>query len=51
MSADEVRAFEADPHHVAAVALRRRDDGAKTPLLPTPPFALDRPHLEACLVG
>ncbi len=51
MSAEEVRTFEANPHHVAAVALRRRDDGAKTPRRPTPPFAHYRPHLETCLVG
>jgi [1-hydroxy-2-(trimethylamino)ethyl]phosphonate dioxygenase len=51
MSADEVRAFEANPHYRAAVALRKRDDEAKTPKLPTPPFDHYRPHLEACLVG
>jgi predicted HD phosphohydrolase len=51
MSAAEVREFEANPHHRAAVALRRRDDEAKVPRLPTPPFDHYRPHLEACLVG
>ena len=51
MSADEVRAFEANPHRAAVVALRKRDDEAKTPHLPTPPFAHYRSHLETCLVG
>lgn len=51
MTPAEVADFEANPHHRAAVALRQRDDTAKTPNLPTPPFDHYRPHLEACLVG
>jgi len=51
MTPAEVAAFEANPHHRAAVALRKRDDEAKVPNLPTPPFDHYRPHLEACFVG
>lgn len=51
MTPDEVAEFERNPHHRAAVALRKRDDEAKVPHLPTPPFDHFRPHLEACLVG
>lgn len=38
MSAEEIAAFEANPHHAAAVALRRRDDRAKDPALKVPPL-------------
>ena len=51
MRPEEIQDFEANPHHLAALALRKRDDDAKTPSLPTPPFEYYRPHLEACLVG
>jgi predicted HD phosphohydrolase len=51
MSASEVAEFERNPHHRAAVELRRRDDEAKVPRLPTPGFDHFRPHVEACLVG
>ena len=36
MSAEEVADFEANPHYQAAVRLRRWDDAAKVPQLPTP---------------
>ena len=49
MTAAEQRTFERDPHFAAAIALRRRDDEAKVPGLPTPRFTDFRPHLEACL--
>lgn len=49
MSPAEAAAFEANPRHVAAVALRRYDDRAKVPHLPTPPFDHFRPHLEAAV--
>ncbi|MFM7540926.1 MAG: HD domain-containing protein [Planctomycetota bacterium] len=36
MSPSEVREFQSNPHHRAAVELRRLDDEAKVPGLPTP---------------
>lgn len=39
MTADEVRDFEASPHWRDAVRLRRWDDAAKAPGLPTPDVA------------
>lgn len=36
MSPSEVRDFQSNPHHRAAVELRRLDDEAKVPGLPTP---------------
>jgi [1-hydroxy-2-(trimethylamino)ethyl]phosphonate dioxygenase len=48
MSADEVRAFEANPHFRAAATIREYDDRAKVVGLPTPPFAHFRPCLEEC---
>lgn len=50
MTATETVEFERNPHFAAAVALRKRDDEAKVPGLPTPTFTEFRPHLEACLV-
>ena len=38
MSADEVAAFEANPYHRDAVAVRRWDDEAKDPGAPTPDY-------------
>lgn len=38
MGADEVAAFERDPHLDALVALRRADDAAKTPGAPVAPL-------------
>ncbi|HEY3747806.1 MAG TPA: TauD/TfdA family dioxygenase [Pseudonocardiaceae bacterium] len=38
MSEQETAAFEASPHHVDAVAVRRWDDQAKDPAVPTPVF-------------
>ena len=49
MSRPEVVLFEAHPHFRAALALRRRDDDAKIPDWPTPPFADFRPELEQSL--
>lgn len=39
MSADEIEAFRALPHHEAAVQLRRYDEQAKVRGLATPPVA------------
>ncbi|OWK43724.1 phosphonate degradation HD-domain oxygenase [Fimbriiglobus ruber] len=50
MTADEVAEFRRHPQAEAAVALRRWDDEAKVPGLPTPPFAHFRPLVEAALV-
>jgi len=43
-----VAAFESNPYYTAAVALRRRDDAAKIPHLPTPTFRDFRPDMERC---
>jgi phosphonate degradation associated HDIG domain protein len=47
MSADGARAFGTNPHHTAAVAVRRWDDAAKVAGLVTPPLAHFRKYLEA----
>ncbi len=47
MSADEVAAFRANPHHEAAVRLRRLDEAAKDPAAVTPPFAHFLRYLDA----
>jgi phosphonate degradation associated HDIG domain protein len=47
MSPAEVREFEGNPHHTAAVAVRRWDDAAKVVGLATPPLAHFRKYLEA----
>jgi phosphonate degradation associated HDIG domain protein len=47
----ETAAFTADPHAAAAIRLRRWDDAAKVPGLPTPPFAHFLPVLERCRVA
>jgi [1-hydroxy-2-(trimethylamino)ethyl]phosphonate dioxygenase len=39
MSAAEIRAFEAEPHHRAAISLRQWDDSGKVAGLRTPGFA------------
>ena len=49
MSAEEVRAFAAQPAGEAAVRLRRFDEAAKVKGLPTPPVAHFLPHVRACL--
>ena len=49
MNADEVAAFEAGGFADAAVALRRWDEGAKSPHAVTPGFDHYRPLLEALL--
>jgi phosphonate degradation associated HDIG domain protein len=49
MSAAEVREFEANPHHAAALVVRRWDDAAKVVRLATPPLAYFRNYLEAAL--
>jgi phosphonate degradation associated HDIG domain protein len=46
MSAGEVEEFEKNPFCRAAIAVRRWDDAAKVPGLPTPPFAHFRQYLE-----
>lgn len=48
-SKDEVQAFEAGPFYNNAVRLRRYDDIAKIPGLPTPELEHYRPVLEAAL--
>jgi OPA family glycerol-3-phosphate transporter-like MFS transporter len=49
-TADEARAFLAQPHAAAAVELRRWDETAKVPGLPTPLLEHYRPYLEAVLL-
>ena len=49
MDADEIAAFEALPHHAAALTLRRYDEAAKVPRLETPPVAHFMPILARCL--
>jgi phosphonate degradation associated HDIG domain protein len=49
MSAEEVTAFEALPHHAAAVQLRRYDEQAKVKDLATPPVAHFMPHVARSL--
>ena len=48
MSAAEVAAFRALPHAEAAVQLRRFDEAAKRPDLPTPSVAHFVPYLRTC---
>jgi phosphonate degradation associated HDIG domain protein len=47
MSAQEIRAFEAEPHHRAAISLRRWDDRGKVAGLRTQGFADYAPLLRA----
>jgi phosphonate degradation associated HDIG domain protein len=47
---EEVSQFRLNPHAEAAVALRRFDDQAKIPGLPTPALEHFRPYLEAARV-
>jgi len=49
MNLEEVAAFEARPHHEAAVRLRRLDDRAKDPGVSTPSFERFLPYLDALL--
>ena len=49
MSPDEVAAFQANPHHADAVALRRYDEGAKVKGLATPPIAHFMPYVAQVL--
>lgn len=49
MDAAEAAAFEALPHHAAAVRLRRYDDEAKVAGLATPPVAHFLPALRRCM--
>jgi phosphonate degradation associated HDIG domain protein len=51
MSADEVRAFEANPYRDIAIRVRLWDEAAKVPGLPTPGFAHYRPLLERLARG
>ncbi len=50
MSAAEVAAFRAFPHHAAAVQLRRYDEAAKVKNLPTPDVAHFLPAVGRCLL-
>ncbi|WP_198369243.1 phosphonate degradation HD-domain oxygenase [Roseomonas rosulenta] len=49
MSASEIAAFEALPHHAAAVTLRRYGEAAKVRALETPPVAHFLPCVARCL--
>jgi phosphonate degradation associated HDIG domain protein len=49
MTAEQVDAFEKDPHHASAVVLRRWDDAAKIPDLDVPGLDFYREHLESAL--
>ncbi|WP_374572461.1 HD domain-containing protein [Phenylobacterium sp.] len=51
MSADEVRAFEAEPFFEDAVTLRRFDDAGKRPDRQAPDLAGHRPLLESLLAS
>jgi phosphonate degradation associated HDIG domain protein len=51
MSAEEVAAFRALPHHEDAVRLRRYDEQAKDPALVTPPIEHFLPFVARCLKG
>lgn len=51
MQRDELLAFEAHPHAVAAVALRRWDDSAKDPTRRTPSLEYYLPLLEGVLAS
>lgn len=51
MTDAEVQAFEADPHHAAAVRLRLYDDMGKLPSMTTPDFEAFRPLIEAFVGG
>jgi phosphonate degradation associated HDIG domain protein len=46
-TSDEAAHFSAHPHAEAAIALRRLDEQAKIPNMPTPGLEHFRPHLEA----
>ncbi len=50
MQEDEVRTFEAEPFAKDAVALRRWDDLAKDPTLPTEPIEAFADDIAACLL-
>jgi phosphonate degradation associated HDIG domain protein len=49
MSEDEMRAFEAGPHAIAACRLRRYDDAGKDPEAQTPPLEAYRDLLTSLL--
>ncbi len=51
MSADEIAAFEAQPHYAAAVQLRRFDEAAKVKGLAVPDAMHYAAHLNACLIA
>lgn len=51
MSATEVAEFEAHPHFERAVQLRRWDDAAKVPELPTPPLEAFAVHIAAAVTS
>jgi phosphonate degradation associated HDIG domain protein len=49
MSEEELRAFRAEPHFAAALLVRRWDDAAKVPRLPTPPVEHFASYLDRAL--
>lgn len=49
MSSSDAKAFEANPHGEAAARLRRWDDRAKIPALPTPALSHYRKYLDEVL--
>jgi gamma-butyrobetaine dioxygenase len=49
MTAEEIRAFEANPFYREAVQLRRWDDAAKTPGTEVPPLESYRSRIEDLL--
>ena len=51
MSAEEIAAFEADPHSAAAVALRRFDEAAKDASVAAPPLATYCERIRSVLSG
>ena len=51
MTPSQAAHFKLHPHFKSALALRRLDDQAKTPNLPTPPLSHYRDHLSQSLVA
>jgi len=49
MSEEELHAFRAEPHFAAALLVRRWDDAAKIPELPTPPIEHFASYLDRAL--
>ena len=51
MSKTQAAHFESHPHFAAAIQLRRLDDQAKIPNLPTPPLGHYKEHLSQSLIA